>query len=132
MTQVKEKEEIGYAWNCVCDMGNSLQLSMTGNFPKGMPFTSMSEEVDKIRAVFERQQAKSCSRSVEQEIDQLVLRHKSAIDDLERLDSKSEAKGGLSSAERSQREAAVVHIEKLGKDIEFKRGVLNKFLEEAK
>lgn len=127
-----EKETIGYAWNFAADLGNGCQFSLSGNFPKGLSGADMSKEVDKVRRVFDRQQAKSASLGVEQEIDQLILRRDSAAEDLAMIDTKSEAKGGLSSAERQQREAAVVHLAKMDKDIAFKKEVLAKLKDEAK
>lgn len=126
-----KKEDIGYAWNFVADLGNARQLSVSGNFPKGVTAEGINSEIDKIRSVIDRQQAKSAARAVGEEIEQLVLRKDSAVEDLDMIDTKSEAKGGLSSAERQQREAAVVHIAKMGKDIEFKKSVHEKLQKEA-
>lgn len=131
MTDVK-KEEIGYAWNFVADLGNARQFSISGNFSKGVSIADMNNEVDKIRAVFDRQQAKSASLGAEMEIDQLLMRRESAGEDLAAIDKKSADKGSLSAAERQQREAAVVHLSKMDKDIEFKKGVLKKLQDEAK
>lgn len=132
MTQVKEKEEIGYAWNFQADLGNGRQFSLSGNFSKGVGAEEMNKEVDKVRAVFDRQQAQSASRGAEEAIEVLIMRKQDAINDLVRIDEKAESKGGLSSAERQQREAAVIHIDKMSKDIEYKQGILNKLKEESK
>lgn len=132
MTQEVKKEEVGYVVNFVTDLGNGRQISITGNLPKGATKEDINVEFDKLRAPMDRQQAKSASRGAGEEIDQLILRRNSAVDDLVRIDNKSEEKGGLSSAERSQREAAVLHIDKLDKDIKFKQTILDKLNEESK
>ena len=126
-----QKEEIGYAWNFVADLGNARQLSITGNFAKGVSLDEMNAEVDKIRAILDRQQAKSASRGAEEEIQQLELRLSSAVEDYNRIEEKNSAKGSLSAAERQQKEAAVVHLEKMGKDIVYKKTVLSKLQKEA-
>ncbi len=131
MSEVK-KEEIGYAWNFAADLGNGRQLSVSGNFAKGITAEGINQEVDKIRSVIDRQQAKSASRAAGEEIETLVLRLDSAKEDLAMLDEKGDAKGGLSAAERQQREAAAKHLDKMQKDIEFKKGVLEKLKTEAK
>jgi hypothetical protein len=129
MTQ--DKEEIGYAWNFQADLGNGRAFSLSGNFAKGIDAAAMNAEVDKVRSVFDRQQAQSASRGAEEEIQVLALRKKSAMDDLIRIDEKSKDKG-LSAAERQQREAAVAHIDKMEQDLAYKQGVLSKLQLEAK
>jgi len=125
------KEDIGYIFGLVSDLGNGRQLSVSGNFPEGASVKSMNIEVDKLRRVVDRQQAKSASRGASDEIEVLALRKKGAIDDLTKIDAKAESRG-LSSAQRQQREAAIAHIERMGEDIEFKQKVLNRLEEEAK
>ncbi len=127
-----DKEKIGYAWNVVADLGNSRQFSISGNFSTTATKEDIDKEVDKVISVVNRQQAKAASIGVEQEISQLELRLDSASEDLADLDLKYGAKGGLSAAERQQREAAVKHLEKMGKDISFKKEYLSKLKEEAK
>jgi hypothetical protein len=135
MTELKtdaSKELVGYQYNFVCDIGNNRQISMTGTFPKGADLTSMNTEMDKLRAMFDRQQAKSAVLAVEHELSQLVLRHNNAIDDLVRIDGKHDAKGGPSTQDKNQREIAVTTISNMQKDLEYKQGVLEKLKEEAK
>lgn len=127
-----DKEEIGYAFNIVADVGNGKQFSLSTNFPKNMNAIDMNAEVDKLRSVFDRQQAKSASLGAEQELSQLKLRKESAVEDLGMIDAKHDLKGGLSAAERAQREAAVVHLSRMDKDIAFKEEFLAKLKEEAK
>ncbi len=131
-TVTSGNSELAYAWNFLADLGSSKQFSLTGAFPKGMSANDMNAEVDKIRAVFDRQQAKSAALAVSQEIDQLVLRYKNAIDDLARIDEKHDNKGGPTSQERAQREGATITIAGMAKDLEFKKGVLAKLQDEAK
>lgn len=129
----KVKEEIGYAWNFIADLGNSRQFSISGNFPKGMELADMNKEVDNIRTVFDRQQAKSASRAAGEEIEQLILRKDAAIEDLAMLDEKLANKnGGPNATERQQREAAVVCVGRMAQDIEFKEKVHKELLDEAK
>lgn len=127
-----KKEEIGYAWNCVADLGNGRQFSVSGNFLKGTSANEMNVEADKVLSVIDRQQAKAASIGAGQEIEQLLLRRDSAAEDLARINAKYDEKGSMSTAERQQKEAATVHLEKLNKDIEFKQGVLEKLKNEAK
>lgn len=131
-TTATKKEEIGYAWNFIADLGNGRQFSLSGNFPKGIAATEMNAEVDKVRSVFDRQQAQSASRGAEDEIQACIVRLKNAMDDLQRIDDKAAAKGGQTTAEKQQREAAVAHIDKMQQDIEYKKGVLEKLKAEAK
>ena len=132
MTQEAKKEEVGYVVNFAASLGNDQQLSVSGNLPKGATLETMNSEFDKLRAAFNRQQAKSAAIGAEQEIDRLVIRHKDAIDDLEKVNARADAKGGLSVQERQQREIAVSTVERMAKDIEYKRGVHKKLLEESK
>lgn len=127
-----KKDEIGSIWNLVADLGNGRQLSVSWNLPKGVTPESINTEVDKLRAVIDRQQAKSASRGAAEEIAQLELRLESATEDMDMINAKMDAKNGMTSAERQQREAAVVHLSKMKKDINFKKGVLDKILKEAK
>ena len=127
-----DKNDIGYAWNFLADLGNGRQFSINGNFPKGASAEDMNKEIDKVRGAVDRQQAKSAARAVEDEIAQLELRQDSAREDFVRITAAADAKGGMSSAERQQKEASVVHLSKMDKDIKFKKGVLNKLLDEAK
>ena len=128
----KIKEEIGYAWNFVADLGNGKQFSLSGNFPKGVALVDMNAEVDKVRSVFDRQQAKAACRGVADELDQLALRKQAALDDLGRVDERHDKKGGATSEERRQRELAASTIDRMTKDIEFKQGVLKKLEDESK
>jgi hypothetical protein len=135
MSQANEKSEnevIGYAWNFLADLGNGRQFSLSGNFPKGLGAAAMNAEVDKVRSVFDRQQAQSASRGAEQEIEQLKLRRDAAIEDMLRINEKYTAKGHMSTAEKQQKEAAEVHLDKMNKDIAYKQGVLDKLQQEAK
>ena len=104
MTQeaVKVKEDIGYAWSFIADLGNGRQFQLSGNFPKGITADIMNTEVDKVRSVFDRQQAQSASRGAAEEIEQLVLRLNWAKEDLANIDAKADKKGGNSAAERQQ------------------------------
>ena len=126
------KENIGYAWNLVADLGNGKQFSISGNFHTDATAEHMGAEVDKVNAVVNRQQAKAAMIAVAQEVDQRIAQRDAAKGDLSDIDAKHEAKGGLSAAERQQREAAAKHIEKLNADIEYKKGVLAKLQDEAK
>ena len=124
--------DLAYAWNFLADLGSSKQFSLTGSFPKGMTANDMNAEVDKIRAVFDRQQAKSAVLSLEQEIAKDQLRLNGALEDLERIDAKHEAKGGPSTQEKAQRESAVVTVTKMSQDLDHKKALLEKIKEEAK
>ncbi len=124
--------EHAYAWNFLADLGCSKQFSLTGSFPKGMTADNMNEEIDKIRSVFDRQQAKSAKLVAEQEIEQCNTRINAATEDLKRIDAKYEAKGGPTSAERTQRDSALICLANLAKDLEYKTSVLEKLKNEAK
>jgi hypothetical protein len=132
MTNEVKKEEVGYVINRAADLGNGNQLSITGNLPKGATLEMMNAEFDKLGAAFNRLQAKAASKGANDEIEQLILRQKAAIDDLERVDARGASKGGLSTEERRQRELAVSTIERMSKDLEFKQDVLERLLEESK
>lgn len=126
-----EKEEVGYVVNFVTDLGNGRQISLTGNLAKHASKEDMDKEFDKVRSAMDRQQAKSASRGVSDEIAQLSLRYKNAVDDLVNLDEKNKNRT-LSANERSQREAAIAHVDKMKKDLDFKRGILNQLVDESK
>lgn len=132
MTQEAKKEEVGYVVNFAANIGNDQQLSVSGNLPKGATLETMNAEFDKLRAAFSRQQARSAAVGADQEIDRLVIRHKDAMDDLVKVEARADAKGGLSAQERQQRELAVSTVDRMAKDIEYKRGVHKKLLEESK
>lgn len=125
------KEEIGYAWNFLADLGNGRQFSLSGNFPKGLSANMMNAEVDKVRSVFDRQQAQSACRGAGEHIEKLQFDLENAMTDLFRIDEKMDKKGGPSAQERQQREAAVAYIEKLKKDIDNKKEILKKLKAEA-
>ena len=92
----------------------------------------MNAEIDKVRGVLERQQAKSAARSLEESVDDLVAKEKTVIDTIGKVDQKAEAKGGSSAAERQQREAALNNLEHLRSNINSKQKILQKLANEAK
>lgn len=132
MTQEAKKEEVGYVVNLAADIGNGQQFSISCNLPKGVGLPEMNTEFDKLRNAFNRQQAKSVVIAMQQELAQLRLRRGDAIEDLARVDAKHESKGGTNSQERSQRETAVMCINKMNKDIAFKEAALEEMKKEAK
>jgi hypothetical protein len=127
----KEKTN-GYLWNIAAGLGTERQMSISGNFSIGASAAEINAEVDKIISVVNRQQAKAAAIAVKQEIDSRAVQLKSAIDDLERIDKKAETKGGPTTLERGQREAAVVHVGKLQDDLKYKTKVLEELQNEAK
>lgn len=126
------KEDIGYAWNFVADLGNGKQFSINGNFANTASIDEMNGEVDKVNAIVNRQQAKAASVSVEQELDQFKQRLAFAKEDFVALDEKNKDKPRISGQEQQQREAAKVHISKLETDIENREKFLSKLKQEAK
>ncbi len=126
-----EKEQVGFIWNFGADLGNGRSLSVGFNSALSSTKEDMDAAVDQIRAVFDRQQAKSASRGLEEELDRLAAQKKTVIDTLTRLDTKSEAKGGPSSAERQQRESVLLNLESLTTNIESKQKLLIKLKDEA-
>jgi hypothetical protein len=131
MTEAK-KEEIGYAWNFAADLGNGRQFSLSGNFPKGVDAAIMNAEVDKVRSVFDRQQAQSAMRNLDEEIEVDAITLKNLMEDLNRVDDKNKAKGSLSASERQERSNTVANIERMSQRIEHKQSILNKLKAEAK
>ncbi len=132
MTNEVKVEEVGYVWNWSCPVGDGQQISVSSNFAKGVSVAEINAEFDKIGSVFNRQQAKSASIGLEQDIERLVNQKKQIIDTIARVDNKSEAKGGLGAAERQQREAAVNNLESLSTNIDSKQKLLQKLIDEAK
>lgn len=126
------KEDIGYAFTISADLGNGRVLAFQGNMKEGVAKEDMDKEVDKLRSVLDRQQAKSALVGVQQELDVKVMRAKQAREDLERLDAKTEEKGGPTSQERQQREAATIHIKQMDDDVEYKKKFIEQLKEEAK
>lgn len=124
--------ELAYAWNFLADLGSSKQFSLTGAFPKGMSANDMNAEVDKIRAVFDRQQAKSAVLTVEQEVEGMKNNLANLKADIARIDAKYDIKGGASSAERNNRESAITTMTGLMKKLEQHEALLAKLKEEAK
>ncbi len=127
-----KETEVGYVVNWQSPVGNGNSLSITGNLPKGATLEVFNKELDLLGAACNRQQAKSASINLEQEIDRLAGQKKQVIDTINRLDDKSEAKGGHSSAERSQRDAALQNLDSLSTNIESKQQLLQKLVAEAK
>ncbi len=126
-----DKADIGYAWNFAADLGNGRQFSISGNFATDTTADDINKEVDKVRGVVDRQQAKSALLSANQEIEQLEFRVASAKKDLSYIDDQQKEKGH-SNATRQQREAAVKHIEKMEDDIIFRKDFITKLEKEAK
>lgn len=126
-----QKEDIGTAWNLVADLGNGRQLSVMFNMATGVTKDEMNAEVDKLRSVLDRQQAKSAILGATMDVENQELRYKDAAQDLADIDAKHTAKGSLSAQERSQREVAVKTIETMKKNIDYKKGVLEKLKQEA-
>lgn len=130
---IKEtKPEIGYAWGLGAEIGNGCQLSVSFNMEKGVDAVNMNAQVDALVAVFNRQQAKAASIAVAQQIGEYEQKVEFAAGDLVRLNEKESAKGSLSAQERQQKEAAEAHLEKMQKDLERKKGVLEQLKDEAK
>ena len=129
---IDKKEEIAYAWNFAADVGNGCQFQLSGNFPKGIDAVTMNAEVDKVRAVFNRQQAKAASMGASDEISQLELRLANAKEDLAKLEDKFAEKGGGSAQERQQRDIALSTLDRMAKDLSYKKAVLDRLKEEAK
>lgn len=133
MTESAKKDElVGYQFNAICELGSGKQVTIIGTLPKGIDAAGMNKEFDKIRQVLDRQQAKSCVNTMEQEIDQLKARLKDAQEDLGRIDKKYDGKGGPSTQERQQRDVAVATISRMVADIVYKESALAKMREEAK
>lgn len=132
MTDANVKKENGSIWNLTAEIGNAKQLSATFNMALGMTAADMNAEIDKVRSVFDRQQAKAASYGVEQEIEQRTMQRDYAKADLDRLDAENAQKGSMSAQLREQRKHAVEHVEKLTKDIEYKTEMLAKLKAEAK
>ena len=132
MTKQAEAEEVGYVVSASTDLGSGNSLAVTGNLPKGCSLEQMNAEFDKLRSAFNRQQAKSAVIGLGQDIERLAGQKKQVIDTITRLDSKSDAKGGASAAERSQRDAALQNLESLSTNIESKQELLQKLVAEAK
>jgi hypothetical protein len=125
------KPEIGYVFNFAADLGNGRQLSLNGNLNKGATTEEMNAEVDKIRAVFDRQQAKSAARAVEDDIESFKVRLAAAESDFEAIEKKNAEKLKLNATEVQHREAAIGHIDKMKKDLEYKANVLVRLKKEA-
>lgn len=132
MTKQAIAEEVGYVVQGTTDLGSGNGLSVTGNLPKGATLEMMNSEFDKLRAAFNRQQAKSAVVGLGQEIDRLAAQKKQVIDTLARIDNKAENKGGASAAERSQRDAALQNLESLSTNLDSKQQLLKKLELEAK
>lgn len=47
----------GYLFQFSANMGNGMQLNVSGNFAVGATTADMNEEIDKVQAVFERKRA---------------------------------------------------------------------------
>lgn len=127
-----ENSKIGYVWNFGADLGNGRSSSVSWNSAVDATTEDMNAAIDQIRAVFDRQQAKSAARGLEEEIERLAGQKKQVLDTIGRVDNKAENKGGMSAAERQQRETAVINVESLTTNIESKQKLLQKLTEEAK
>lgn len=125
-------KKIGYGFNFAADLGNGRQVSFMTNFAEGATTEEINKEVDKLRAVVDRQQAKSASVGVAQEIERDEVRLEDAKKDLTRIDELYGAKAtGPNTQEKQQRVAAVINIEKMTDGVAYKKSYLAKLLKEA-
>lgn len=66
--ETKTDEKPGYMYRFTTDLGSGRMLEITGNFPLGASVESMNTELDKLRTVTDRQQAKSAIEGVKAKI----------------------------------------------------------------
>lgn len=126
---MSEEKKVGYVWNWGYDLGNGRTLGVTGNFAIDASVDDINREFDKIRGCLDRQQAKSALRGAEDDIERTTLQVEDAVGDLKRINGNQN--GHLSAAERQAKEAAIVHVEKLQKHLEYKKTVLERIKKEA-
>lgn len=125
-----EKRTIGYAWNWSVDLGSGRMVGITGNFPIDYSADQMNAEMDKIRTVLERQQAKTAIPAVEAEIEQMLRTVEGATSDLQQLDGTSQGKT-LSTAERQSREALISNVRRHQSNLTSKQKFLEQLRKEA-
>lgn len=126
------KENIGSVWSMVSDLGSGVQISVSWDMATGASVQDLNIQADIFRTVQSRQQAKSASRTLEEQVEEHIIKKKQIIDTLHKLDNKGDAKGGLSVAERTQRDTVLTHLANLSTDIEEKQKLLQKLKDEAK
>lgn len=129
--ETQAKELVGYATTVTVDTGNGSQIQIVGSIKKGATAEEMNKELDKLRSVTNRQQAKSVVTAIEQKILKLQKQEALMVEDLERVDDMYAKKGGPSSQERAQRELAASNLKKTREDIAFEQAYLEKIKKEA-
>lgn len=131
VTKMDEKEAVGYAYNFQVDLGNGTAFSITGNFAKGAEAKDMNGELDKLRSVTNRQQAKSAVIAIEQEIMKMNARLESSMKDLEAVDKRQADKKHVSEQDRNARTQHAANIEHQREAIAQTMDLLTKTKKEA-
>lgn len=127
---MSDAKSIGYAWDFNADLGSGRIVSVKGNFPVGATLEEMNAEMDKIRTVVDRQQAKSAIPAVETEIVQLERTVAGASRDLVSLDETNEGKK-LNYSEKQGRAGILANLQRHKDNLEAKKKYLEQLRQEA-
>jgi hypothetical protein len=65
------EKSVGYVFSFAANLANGMALTINGNFPIGASHSEMNVEVDKIKAVFDRQRAIEEVPMLEAQLDQV-------------------------------------------------------------
>ena len=88
----KETRPVGYMFDFATDLGQGRSFVVRGNFPVGALVGEMNTEVDKIRAVADRQLAKALVVLKRDEVRNATVQRDTTASDLERFNAE---KGGM-------------------------------------
>jgi predicted metal-dependent hydrolase len=128
--QATKKEEVGYAYNFVADIGNRQQITITGNFPVGATVEFMNKELDLVRRVHSRQQAQSALSAAKDKLEVLEERLRLTIEDNARTLTEYGDKH-LSVNERDALKRVKESIYQQEIDIESEKLLVERFAKEA-
>jgi len=118
---MNEKKDVGYVYQFAATVADGMSVTFNGNFPIGVSIDEINAEIDRFRAVAERQRAKNEVKMLEA----MLLEKEATIRNAE-LDLRQYLKKNKDGDDFSERLKA--KIEELHRD--YERGV--KQLEETK
>lgn len=120
----------GYLFQFQTDLGGGQAISVSGNLPVGVTLDEGNKEFDLVRALLERQRAKSAIDGVQQQIERGEATLARLVADIAVIDTKQQGKT-LVHQEKIHRENAIASATDLKKQLEKQRVDLEKIKKEA-
>lgn len=120
----------GYLFQFQTDLGGGQAVSVSGNLPVGVTLAEGNKEFDLVRALLERQRAKSAIDGAQQQIERGEATLARLAADISVIDTKQQGKP-LSHQEKTHRDNAVASATDLKKQLDKQRADLEKIKKEA-